>query len=588
MALSLSPHKVPYTSPLSNTTLQPYSSTPRQFSTVVHISRPDHEALSISQTETPLLSSSFGHVTHDEDLNKPTSPSQAKPDYPSWTPLKDEGSIVSDSEVEVDELATRKVAESAMKQPAGPPTNTALQATVESTVTAGRALRLPSNEKPSKRKKARFDGVVITKPPSYRKLSSQTQPASALAPSAWTFNLVDALARTFDANRHAEVPFPHQSHAASRSRQRDDVSIETTEAEDEQLQLNTRLAPTTLKRQRRGQARTIAVSAIASEANSEDAASLPQDIPQPERPAKRIKPIQYEANPTLIDAALGTEQAPISWDAELDFITQDEDLVAQAQTVHVTSAAEVQMAADENDPTASSAPVPSSAQPQVLGNECGMPMWDPKGTVLSPYQSRGAKFRQRLHAIFGENTTVRMDRVARPRPVDLDFIATLDEVDREPSPSVSGSTASVSSPSTAEEVTSVIPSTRITSQSPDVPPTDTTMDDVPREQLNAADFSTRSISGASEEQMNGWITALQRLVKGKVHVKEEHLEMLSIILAEIESMKGSLDDPMTSELRESVKQLSELHEIPFGDRNKLRQRAGDILHTWPAMREGAI
>ncbi|KAG6375055.1 hypothetical protein JVT61DRAFT_3837 [Boletus reticuloceps] len=501
------------------------------------------KALSISQTETPLLSSSFGHVTHDEDLNKPqaASPSQAATDLPSWTPLgNDEGSVVSDSEV--DELATRKVAESAMKQPAGPPTNTVLQATVESTVTAGRALRLPSNEKPSKRKKARFDGVVIaTKPPSYRKLSSQTQRVSALAPSAWTFNLVDALSRTFDANRHAEVPLPRQSHTASRSRQRDDVSTETTEAEDEQLQLNTRLAHTTLKRQRRGQARI-----IASETNSEDAASLPQDIPQPERPAKRIKPIQYEANPTLIDAALGTEQAPISWDAELDFITRDEDLVAQAQTVHVASAADVQMAADENDPTASSALVPSSAQPPVLGNEYRMPTWgDPKGTVFSPYQSRGAKFRQRLEAIFGENTTVRMDRVARPRPVDLDFIATLDEVDREPSPIVSESTASVSSPSTAEEVTSAIPSTRITSQSPDVPPpTDTTMDDLPREQLNAADFSTRSTS--SEEQMNGWIAALQRLVKGKVHVKEEHLEMLSIILAEIESMKGSLDDPMVS------------------------------------------
>jgi len=84
--------------------------------------------------------------------------------------------------------------------------------------------------------------------------------------------------------------------------------------------------------------------------------------------------------------------------------------------------------------------------------------------------------------------------------------------------------------------------------------------------------------------MNSWITALQRLVKGKVRVKEEDLEMLSIILAEIESVKDSLDESisMNSELRESVKQLSELQGIPFGDRNKLRQRAENIFCTWPS------
>lgn len=42
----------------------------------------------------------------------------------------------------------------------------------------------------------------------------------------------------------------------------------------------------------------------------------------------------------------------------------------------------------------------------------------------------------------------------------------------------------------------------------------------------------------------------------------------------------SLPTHQNSELRESVKQLSELYEIPFGDRNKLRQRAENIFHTW--------
>lgn len=40
-----------------------------------------------------------------------------------------------------------------------------------------------------------------------------------------------------------------------------------------------------------------------------------------------------------------------------------------------------------------------------------------------------------------------------------------------------------------------------------------------------------------------------------------------------------------SELRETVKQLSELYEIPFGDRNKLRLRAENIFHTWSSMGE---
>jgi hypothetical protein len=76
---------------------------------------------------------------------------------------------------------------------------------------------------------------------------------------------------------------------------------------------------------------------------------------------------------------------------------------------------------------------------------------------------------------------------------------------------------------------------------------------------------------------------------------------MSIILAEIQSAKDDLDTggsmvsrlitrlfvmftcsiPQTSELREGLKQLSELDDIPFGDRNHLRQRAEKIVLTWP-------
>jgi hypothetical protein len=380
------------------------------------------KTLTMSQTELPLLSSSFGHVTHDDDMNKPALPNHVVPDLPSWTPLRtledDEGSSASDPGV--DELATRKATESSMKRLAKPLTNA--QAPVENTVTVGRTLEILPDAKPSERKKARFDGVLIaTQRSLYRKHGSQSRPGSASASS-----LVDALARTFDANRHTEHPFPRQSRIASR--QHDDASmgpqtdVETTEAEDERLQLNTRLARTPLKR-RRAPAGTIRVSANASETNSEDAAPLLQGIPQPERPVKRLKPFQYESNSALIDAALGTVQAPICWDAEMDFITRDDDFVNPAQTVHVASA-DARMSVDSGDLAGSSpgkGSVPPSAQTPVR-NEWRMPTWGgPKRAILSPYLSRGTKFRQRLDAIFGENVTVRTDRIARPRPVSTRF-----------------------------------------------------------------------------------------------------------------------------------------------------------------------
>ena len=107
--------------------------------------------------------------------------------------------------------------------------------------------------------------------------------------------------------------------------------------------------------------------------------------------------------------------------------------------------------------------------------------------------------------------------------VDLDLFASLDEPDGEPTPSVSESTESVSSASAAEEVASAIPSTNITSQpeSPDIPPTDTNVDQFPRKQHGDADSSTKPTLDANEEQMDGWIAALQRLIKGKVRVREE-------------------------------------------------------------------
>ena len=382
----------------------------------------------ISQTESLLHSSIFGHtsVTHDTSntgMKRPATPSQVVVDFPSWTPLQagaqEEEESLSAPDQEVDDLAARKGTDSAMERAeaarSGPPTNA--QATAENTVT-GRTLDPPSDAKPTKVKKARFDGVFIaTKPRPYRKLSAQTQSGRAdAASSAQPFSLVDALARTFNANRHPKSPSSRPSRPGLR--QPDDAStapqtdVETTEAEDDHLQLNTRLVRTPLRRRPGGR---VIVSANATETNSEDA------LAQPERPAKRLRTILYEANVALIDKALGTVQAPVSWDAEMDIITRDDDVMtsAQAVLVHVSSMND-RTGVDADTVTASSlrSPAPVSAQTSIdHAWRMPNPMRHWQQPVLSPYQCRGAKFRQRLDAAFGANATVRTDKTARPRPV---------------------------------------------------------------------------------------------------------------------------------------------------------------------------
>lgn len=372
------------------------------------------KTLSMGQAEP---SSDFGHVIYDEDLSKFASNTRVVPDLPSWTPRRtlgdDEDSTASDPKA--DELSITKSTDSATERLGEVLTNA--QPAAKSIMTAGQTLKSSSDAKPSKAKRATFDGVLIALkgPPRHKKYSSQTRSRPVPAANTQVLSLVDALARTFDANRHTEDPFPRRFRTGLH--QRDDASTapqtdaETTEAEDEQLQLNARLAYTSLKKRH-----TRAKVANASETNSEDATPFLQDIAPLERPVKRRKPISYELNPALIDAALGTVQAPISWNARLNIIG-DENSVSPAQTVHVPSA-DVRMVVDEGVHTAGSPGKGSSLPSTPAANEWRTPTWgDPKRAVLESYLSRGSQFRQRLNAIFGANAIVRTDRIARPRPV---------------------------------------------------------------------------------------------------------------------------------------------------------------------------
>ena len=76
------------------------------------------------------------------------------------------------------------------------------------------------------------------------------------------------------------------------------------------------------------------------------------------------------------------------------------------------------------------------------------------------------------------------------------------------------------SPASTGEEAGAVPSTHITSGSPDIPSVNDARVDQPGSQLEN-DPVAKQVLVVGEEQMGAWISALQRLVKGKVHVGEE-------------------------------------------------------------------
>ncbi|KAF9242911.1 hypothetical protein BU15DRAFT_60198 [Melanogaster broomeanus] len=433
--------------------------------------------------------------------------------------------------------------------------------------------------KTGKARKVRFDGVVITsKPPLSRRSTVDTQPQVTHRPrpasSATALSLVDALQRTFIANKHYDASLPRPTRD---SLDHDDASIvpqtdvdANSEDEDDQPKLNNHLlAPLSPKQRRLTRATLLDPSVETTDSTSEDTTPAPQAILQ--RQTKRLRAISYEANAALVDAALGTVLAPVVWEVEPDHGLELLDPVGQWGRAHATA--------------------PVSVEYQLPTSILTVPAKPEGSAVLTPYLSRGAKFRQRLDLMFGEDATVRMDKGARPRSAILyDLFTPPASPSRELGPTRRLSESPAASHSDSTDSPSVGPdsSTELTSQASDLgirrsvkrqlPETPEDNEDGPK--------TNRPKVEIGEEQISGWISALQRLVKGKVHVHEEALSILSVVLAEIESVKEYLDadGPMSSNLRESLKQLSELQEIPFGDKNHLGQRAQNIVLTWPAGR----
>ncbi|KIJ70365.1 hypothetical protein HYDPIDRAFT_35756 [Hydnomerulius pinastri MD-312] len=536
-----------------------------------------------------------------QDMHLSTSGSQTL-DLPSWTPLRTSrkcGGTSHSSQSEVDDLLEEASSGKSKQQRRlgrtsstatrlAKPRNTRRVSNTTSPVSSSVVPQQTSLSKSTtgkvKNARLRFDGVVITSRPFSRNSTSVVVSAPPLASTAAAFSLVDALQRTFNANKHPEAPLTSvpprpldQVDDASNVPQTEDVET-VTEPEDEPPRFdNHLLAPGSPLKRRLTRATASDLFPSAPESTSDD------NTPVPQRKPRRAKVISYDTNAALVDDALGTRLAPVDWGAEPDFVLEDMDSIGEWDTARPEVGTD-----DEYGEEAATAgvviPPVQLAKPRTLST---VPGKVEPSAVRMPYLSRGAKFRQQLDLSFGENATVRVDRGAHPKLAVHNLFA-LGAPSKEPSPAPSQSTASASR-SVSARTTSVSfdSSTQPTSQSPEpeVHGVSTARVVSGKRQLSRAPEASGPAKKPkveiSEDQVGEWVVALQRLIKGKVRVTEEDLDMLSIILAEIESVAGDLDKelPTTTELYDTVKQLSELQDIPFHDANHLRRRAESIIFT---------
>jgi hypothetical protein len=320
-------------------------------------------------------------------------------DLPSWTPLRKSGSDARippiSSEFEDNELPAEVSKVDARRGQVSSTATTSPTASRASGASKPTSTSSSLDAKTGTGKKARFIGVVIvSKPPVSRKSTSDVQPAQAPS-NGTTLSLVDALRRTFDANIHCDSLPPRRPRVSL------DQDDDVTEPEDDRPKLNNRLFA---RRRARATANT-----------SEDTTPVPQAVTQ--RQPRPLKAISYEANAAQVDAALGTVVAPVTLEAELEFGLRDVHAVGQGESGKVIS--------DEVDVGGRDAIVAADGgviAPANVENERSTPMLrvlrnaEPSA-VLTPYLSRGEKFRQRLNLMFGEDATVRGDRGARPRLV---------------------------------------------------------------------------------------------------------------------------------------------------------------------------
>ncbi|KAH7888121.1 hypothetical protein F5I97DRAFT_954535 [Phlebopus sp. FC_14] len=503
----------------------------------------------------------FGKVHLD---NKPhQSPRFPLPDLPSWTALKtsedndDDGCSVhsfhSDHEHSAAAMSTLHTSNTEFHR------DTATAPVKDSAVDVS----VSKSSSHTNVKKARFDGVlIVSRLPRRRKHSSAVVVSSQPPTAAESrFSLVDALQRTFDANRHPEgAATAHLINKKDVSAAPQTDAESGTEPEDESgyLRPNTLLAPARSpgkRRLTRNSASALFTGKSSASASTSDGAT---PVPQPASVrGRQTKPISYGGNAALVDAALGTRLAHIKWDAipKLDI---PEEAVGDVDATEDGGEGGLVMTVEKANRSG------------VLSTVRGRPMLavprraTPSG-AWTPYQSRHSKFRQRLNLLFGDDATVRVDKGARPR-APFSSLATPDVFSRASSPCPSTSSAasfvSASGTSSTTEPTSQSPESR----NPPSPPNVSSKRQLSQD-LNESGPATKILKIEIDEQrMNEWNLAVQRLVKGKVRVTEETLEGLSSILAEIESIKDHLGTHKTTvccgPIHHFIPPLTTLHRPP--------------------------
>ncbi|GLB33379.1 hypothetical protein LshimejAT787_0102630 [Lyophyllum shimeji] len=89
-------------------------------------------------------------------------------------------------------------------------------------------------------------------------------------------------------------------------------------------------------------------------------------------------------------------------------------------------------------------------------------------------------------------------------------------------------------------------------------------------------------SSVDEAVAEEWVVMMQPLIKGKVGLDDERLRGLSDLLRTIDGLKHRVSEHVleATRLRQSVTQLSELEDVPFGDEHGLQDQARALRDFW--------
>lgn len=474
--------------------------------------------------------------------------------------------------------------------------------------TSGSSSKLPQ--------KPLFDGVLISsRPPKSTASRSAGSTAKRSLTPATSFSLLDALQRTFDANNNHLTPSQSEDDASSAPQTDQEAATD-----DGKVILRHRLSPLKRRSSRRQ---------IAQSDKSEDAAEVKTAF-RDGLVKKRVGSIPYDSMPGVIDAALGTTCAPIWLGKEDEFEDDGEAEEMPGEVWNGTRDLSVEsdgwscgIIGDHPLTVLFVRPPLSASSTATLG----LPHRKLEKTgFITPHVSMHDRFQQKLHSLFGDNVTVRTDRGARPRENFFDYIyqpanahhddtlshpiapeangdgdnSPIDNTPPAPVDSVQASTpvapmqertATADSVPTAFSSTSRRSLKRQASQEVDtdahtsvIPRNDDSGDaaTAPAEVTHQPLANKKRRLDFNEDQLQSWTSKLQRLIKGKIRFTEEALKQLSDLLAQIDSVKMELDMniPIVNSLQQSIRKLSQLQDIPFGDPYKLRIKAHLIATAW--------